>query len=59
MRWVLVGASTIAAQHMVGAIKAKGGEIAWVVSGSEQLGADFAAKHGGRAGDHGPRRGAG
>ena len=48
MRWVLVGASTIAAQHMVGAIKANGGEIAWVVSGSEQLGADFAAKHGGR-----------
>lgn len=49
MRWALVGASTIAAQHMVGAILASGGEIAWVVSGSQGLASDFAQKHGGRA----------
>lgn len=52
MRWALVGASTIAAQHMVGAIMANGGEVAWVVSGSQAHAADFAAKHGGRATTH-------
>lgn len=48
MRWILVGASTIAANHMVGAIRAHGGEVAWVVSGSARLAEDFTAKHGGR-----------
>lgn len=33
MRWVLVGASTIAAEPMVAAIIASGGSIGWIVSG--------------------------
>ena len=28
LRWGLIGASTIAAQHMIGAIRANGGEVA-------------------------------
>ncbi|MBO9398131.1 Gfo/Idh/MocA family oxidoreductase [Shimia sp. R9_2] len=46
MRWVFVGASTIASQYMLGAVRAqKGGDVAWVVSGSAQHGADWASAH--------------
>ena len=46
MRWVFVGASTIASQYMLGAVRVqKGGDVAWVVSGSAQHGADWASAH--------------
>ncbi|MES2115707.1 MAG: Gfo/Idh/MocA family oxidoreductase [Pseudomonadota bacterium] len=44
--WVLVGASTIAKEWMVDAIRAAGGEILSVVSGDTARGADFAVAHG-------------
>lgn len=47
MRWGLIGASTIAAEHVIRAIRAQAGsEIAWVVSGSEGHVRDYAARHG-------------
>lgn len=46
MRWGLVGASTIAAEWMIDAIRANGGEIIGVQSGSEAHGAEYAQKHG-------------
>ncbi len=46
MRWGLIGASTIAEQHMIGAIRATGGEAAAVVSTTEARACDFAARHG-------------
>lgn len=47
MKWALVGASTIAAQYMIRAIRAQpGNEIAQVVSGSAAWGAEFARNHG-------------
>lgn len=46
MRWALIGASTIAAQYMVRALRAEGGEIVRVVSASAERGASFAAMHG-------------
>ena len=46
MRWGLVGASTIAAEHMIGAFRVCGGEIAWVMSASAGHASDYAAKHG-------------
>lgn len=46
MKWILAGASTIAAQHMIGAIRAQeGNEIACVVSGSPTHGEAFARAH--------------
>lgn len=46
MRWGLIGASTIASDHMIGAIRSlPGAEIAWVVSGSAAHAGDFAARH--------------
>ena len=45
MRWGLVGASTIAAQHMIGAVRATGSEIAAVVSTTRARADDFAASH--------------
>lgn len=45
MRWGLIGASTIAEQHMIGAIRATGGEVAAVVSTTEPRARDFAARH--------------
>jgi 1,5-anhydro-D-fructose reductase (1,5-anhydro-D-mannitol-forming) len=46
MRWGLIGASTIAAEHMIRAIRAQaGGEIAWVVSGAADQARDYAARH--------------
>jgi 1,5-anhydro-D-fructose reductase (1,5-anhydro-D-mannitol-forming) len=46
MRWGLIGASTIAEQHMIGAIRATGGDVAAVISTSAGRAADFAAQHG-------------
>lgn len=46
MRWGLVGASTIAAEHMIRAIRASGGDIAVVMSGEAARGEAFAAAHG-------------
>lgn len=47
MKWALIGASTIAAQYMIRAIRAQsGGEIVSVVSGSAARGADYAREHG-------------
>lgn len=45
MRWGLIGASTIAEQHMIGAIRATGGEVAAVVSTSASRARDYAGKH--------------
>lgn len=45
MNWGLIGASTIAAQHMIAAIRANGGQIAWVVSGAADHAAQFADAH--------------
>lgn len=46
MRWGLIGASTIAEQHMIGAIRATGGEVAAVVSTTSARARDYAARHG-------------
>ncbi len=46
MFWGLVGASTIAAEHMIGAMRANGGEAGWVVSGKADHAAVYAQKHG-------------
>jgi len=46
MRWGLIGASTIAGQHMIGAIRATGGEVAAVVSTTAARARDYAGKHG-------------
>jgi 1,5-anhydro-D-fructose reductase (1,5-anhydro-D-mannitol-forming) len=45
MRWILVGASTIAAQHMIGAFRGTGGTVAHVVSTTAARAAEFAAAH--------------
>jgi 1,5-anhydro-D-fructose reductase (1,5-anhydro-D-mannitol-forming) len=46
MRWGLIGASTIAEQHMIGAIRTTGGEVAAVVSATAARARDYAAQHG-------------
>ena len=46
MRWILVGASTIAAQHMIGAFRGNGDTVAHVVSTTPARAAGFAAEHG-------------
>lgn len=46
MRWILVGASTIAAQHMIGAFRGNGDTVAHVVSTTPARAAEFAAEHG-------------
>jgi len=47
MNWGLIGASTIAAQHMIAAIRAQDGhEVTAVLSSDQKRGADYAAKHG-------------
>jgi 1,5-anhydro-D-fructose reductase (1,5-anhydro-D-mannitol-forming) len=45
LRWGLIGASTIAAQHMIGAIRANGGEVIAVMSASTDRAATFARDH--------------
>ncbi len=46
MNWGLIGASTIAAEHMIGAMRANGDEISCVFSGDFVRGRKFAATHG-------------
>lgn len=46
MRWGLIGASTIAEQHMIGAIRTTGGEVAAVVSSTLARARDYATQHG-------------
>ena len=46
MNWALIGASTIASQYMINALRAQpGGAVLWVISGSATRAADFAATH--------------
>ncbi|PZF75361.1 gfo/Idh/MocA family oxidoreductase [Aestuariivirga litoralis] len=46
MKWLLVGASTIAAEYMIWAMRAlPGGSVAQVTSGSAARAADFAARY--------------
>jgi 1,5-anhydro-D-fructose reductase (1,5-anhydro-D-mannitol-forming) len=46
LRWGLIGASTIAAEHMIGAMRANGGEVVAVLSTSAERGAAYARDHG-------------
>jgi 1,5-anhydro-D-fructose reductase (1,5-anhydro-D-mannitol-forming) len=46
LRWGLIGASTVAADHMIGAIRANGGEVVAVMSASPERAKTFAASHG-------------
>lgn len=46
MRWGLIGASTIAAEHMIGAIRASGGVAATVLSSNAERAVSYAAEHG-------------
>jgi len=45
MRWALIGASTIAHQYMIGAIRAERGEIVRVMSATLERAGQFAADH--------------
>jgi 1,5-anhydro-D-fructose reductase (1,5-anhydro-D-mannitol-forming) len=46
MRWALIGASTIAGEHMIRAIRTvPQGHIGWVISGSAAHAANFATRH--------------
>jgi len=45
LRWGLIGASTIAAEHMIGAIRANGGEVTAVMSANPERSADYARRH--------------
>lgn len=45
MRWALIGASTIAHQYMIGAIRAERGEIVRVISATPERAGQFAADH--------------
>lgn len=46
MRWGLIGASNIAAGHMIGAIRGAGGDIRSVLSASGKRAVTYAAEHG-------------
>ncbi len=46
LRWGLIGASTIAAQHMIGAMRANGGEVVAVMSADPERAKAFAGDHG-------------
>jgi 1,5-anhydro-D-fructose reductase (1,5-anhydro-D-mannitol-forming) len=46
LRWGLVGASTIAAEHMIGAFRANGGEAVAVMSRNADRAVSYAKKHG-------------
>lgn len=46
VNWVLIGASTIARDYMIGAIRAQGaGRVSWVVSGSQERAAEYARQN--------------
>jgi 1,5-anhydro-D-fructose reductase (1,5-anhydro-D-mannitol-forming) len=46
LRWGLIGASTIAAEHMIGAFRADGGEVVSVMSANADRAAKYAREHG-------------
>jgi 1,5-anhydro-D-fructose reductase (1,5-anhydro-D-mannitol-forming) len=46
LRWGLIGASTIAAEHMISAFRANGGDAVAVMSSNADRAAQYAAKHG-------------
>jgi predicted dehydrogenase len=46
LRWGLIGSSTIAAEHMIGAFRANGGEAVAVMSTNADRAASYAKKHG-------------
>ena len=46
VRWGLIGASTIAREWVIGAIRAKGGEVVSVLSSNAERGRAYAAKNG-------------
>jgi 1,5-anhydro-D-fructose reductase (1,5-anhydro-D-mannitol-forming) len=46
LRWGLIGASTIAAEHMIDAFRANGGEVVSVMSASAERAAQYAKNHG-------------
>jgi 1,5-anhydro-D-fructose reductase (1,5-anhydro-D-mannitol-forming) len=46
LRWGLIGASTIAAEHMIDAFRANGGEAIAIMSSNAERAAKYAAKHG-------------
>jgi 1,5-anhydro-D-fructose reductase (1,5-anhydro-D-mannitol-forming) len=46
LRWGLIGASTIAAEHMIGAFRANRGEAVAVMSTNAERAASYAKKHG-------------
>jgi 1,5-anhydro-D-fructose reductase (1,5-anhydro-D-mannitol-forming) len=46
MKWGLIGASTIASEYVIHAIRAQGHEIVGVLSGDAARGADYAGRHG-------------
>ena len=46
LRWGLIGASTIASEHMIGAIRANGGEVVAVLSSDASRGRSYAETHG-------------
>jgi len=45
LRWALIGASTIASQHMIGAFRANGGEVVAVMSSNAERGRKYADEH--------------
>lgn len=47
VNWAFIGASTIAGQYLIGAIRAqRGSDVRWVVSGSTDRAVSFATTHG-------------
>jgi 1,5-anhydro-D-fructose reductase (1,5-anhydro-D-mannitol-forming) len=46
LRWGLIGASTIAAEHMIGAFRANGGDAVALMSKNADRAASYAKKHG-------------
>jgi len=46
LRWGLIGASTIASEHMIGAMRANGGDVAAVLSSDASRGQFYAQVHG-------------
>ena len=46
LRWGLIGTSTIAAEHMIGAFRANGGEVVAVMSKDADRAAKYAREHG-------------
>ena len=46
LRWGMIGASTIGAEHMIGAFRANGGDVVSVMSASADRAAKYARTHG-------------